>query len=153
MNKVFILLLMVMSSAIVAKELTQEHADWLKDKMLVKHKELIPKVMVADIYFGCNLEKKIEPITYPLSHLVEKVSKKLLSEKLVSCLGNSDIRSEQAINYGLVVCFSQQFKELTKEEQQENMQKVRSAIATLTRNEKQQSFLKCTTQQAIQYIN
>lgn len=141
-----------MSASLASQELTKDHAKWLKEQMSAKHQQLIPKVMVADIYFACNIDKKIEPLTYPLSHLITRVSKAHLSEKLISCLGNHNIRSEQAINYGLVACFSEQFSELSKQEQQANMKKVRKAIASLSAIEKQQSFLKCTTEQAIEYI-
>lgn len=152
MNKLFVFLVIIVSYPLIGNELTKEQAQWLKEQMSAKHQQLIPKVMVADIYFACNLDKKIEPVTYPLSHLIYRVSKAQLSEKLISCLGSTDIRSEQAINYGLLACFSEQFSNLTKQEQQANMQKVHKAIASLSVSEKQQSFLKCTTQQAVQYI-
>lgn len=136
----------------MSSPISGEHEKWLKEQFAEKHQRLMPKVLVANIYYGCNLVKKLEPVTFPVEHLVKRINKTELAEKLENCLGEQNVQSEKATNYGLVACFSDQFSVLPKTEQKKRLAQVKAALTTLPTDEKHRSFIKCTTEQTIQYI-
>ena len=154
----FIQLIVVLSflfqsfSSLSAQEMDAEHKRWLKERFSEQHESLIPIVAVADMYFACNQDKNIEPARYPVAKLVMQTDKDILALKLAECLGEQSVKSELAVNYGLKGCFEEQLSRLPAQEKRQKMKLVTKAIASLTLEEKQKSFSKCVTQQAIQYL-
>ena len=129
-----------------------EHQQWLKDKFSEQHQQLIPIVAVADMYFACNQVRKVDPISYSLTDLVTKQSKNQLADKLMVCLGDDEVKSNQALNFGLMGCFHQQLSGLPEKEREIKMELVEKAILSLSREERQQSFTRCVNAQAINYL-
>ena len=132
--------------------MTPEHQQWLKEQFSEQHKKLIPVVAVADMFYGCNQERKVETTYYPLKNLITQMDKKQLAEKLSACLGKDEIKSEQALNFGLIGCFNEQLSDLPDEEKKQKMTLVEKAILSLSRTERQKSFTKCVNAQAIHYL-
>lgn len=140
------------SYALAEQEMTEQHKAWLKNEFAAKHQAIIPKVAVADMFYGCNLVRKIDPVPYQIPQLIKQMDKGLLAEKLNTCLNDETPQSENALNYGLVGCFTDQFSELPAKEQAEKLALVQGAIRRLSREQRQRSFTKCVTEQAIKYI-
>jgi hypothetical protein len=134
------------------KESIQEHNAWLKQRFSEQHKKLIPVIAVADIFYACNIERKIDPVHYQLKELILSMDKNHLAEKLAQCLGEDTLQSEIAINFGLLGCFHGQLAHLTKAEQEQKMLLVKSAIHSLSSSERKKSFTQCVTEQAIHYL-
>lgn len=134
------------------EEITPEHGEWLKEKFALQHQQLIPIVAVADMFYGCNKERKIDPANQPLESLVTETDKKELAQKLSTCLGDDEIKSDQALNFGLIGCFHEQLADLPNEERKQKMALVKKAILSLSRSERQKSFTKCVNAQAIHYL-
>ena len=134
-------------------EMDQKHKDWLMKEFAPKHQALIPKVAVADMFYGCNLVRKVDPVPYQLPQIIKQMDKGLLAEKLSTCLDGASAQSDTALNFGLVGCFSDQLSELSPADRQEKMALVENAIKRLSREQRQKSFTKCVTEQAIKYIN
>ncbi|WP_448567887.1 hypothetical protein [Thalassotalea ganghwensis] len=130
----------------------QRHEQWLKDKFTKQHEALIPIVAVADMFYGCNKERKSDPIGYQVKDLVVKMDNDVLAEKLSICLDGKSVKSDEALNFGLIGCFTEQLKNLPTEERQQKMSLVKKAIASLTYQERQKSFTQCVTDQAIGYL-
>ena len=135
-----------------AQEIDKSHQQWLKNQFSEKHQKLIPIVAVADMYFSCNEIRKVDPISLSLSDLVTKKNKNELADKLILCLGNDEIKSDQALNFGLLGCFHQQLSGLDEEDRKIKMILVNKAILSLSREERQQSFTRCVNAQAINYL-
>lgn len=133
-------------------DMTAEHKQWLRDKFSRQHQEITPKVAVADMFYGCNLARKSQPTHMPIDMLINKVDKATLAEQLTNCLGEQNLQSEEALNFGLIGCYTDQLSLLPEQEQAQKMQLVRRAIASLSRQERQKSFTKCVTEQAIKYL-
>lgn len=134
------------------EKMSDEHKQWLKNEFSVKHQAVMPKVAVADMFYGCNLVRKTDPIPYQLPQIIKQMDKGLLAEKLNTCLDGETPQSENALNYGLVGCFTDQFSALSPKEKTEKMALVEGAIKRLSREQRQRSFTKCVTEQAIKYI-
>ena len=134
------------------KESVQEHNAWLKHKFSEQHQKLIPVVAVADIFYACNIERKVDPIDYQLDDLVLTMDKNRLAQKLALCLGDDTIQSEVAINFGLLGCFHEQLAHLPAVERQQKMLLVKNAIHSLSSSESKKSFTQCVTEQAIHYL-
>jgi hypothetical protein len=134
------------------KESVQEHNAWLKKKFSVQHQKLIPVVAVADIFYACNLKRKVDAIDYQLADLVLTMDKDRLAQKLVLCLGDDTVQSAVAIKFGLLGCFHEQLAHLPTIERQQKMLLVNSAIDGLSNSERKKSFTHCVTEQAIQYL-
>ena len=134
------------------KESSQDHNAWLKQRFSEQHEKLIPVIAVADIFYACNIERKIDLINYQLKDLILSMDKNRLAEKLAQCLGDDTIQSEVAINFGLLGCFHEQLAHLTKAERQQKMLLVKSAMLSLPSNERKKSFTQCVTEQAIHYL-
>jgi len=130
----------------------EEHNAWLKQRFSEQHKKLIPVIAVADIFYACNIERKIDPVDYQLKELILSMDKNRLAEKLAQCLGEDTLQSDIAINFGLLGCFYGQLAHLTKAEQQQKMLLVKSAIHSLSSSERKKSFTQCVTEQAIHYL-
>jgi len=150
-----ILLILISTTSTSYADTTQEktaHEQWLKDKFSTQHQQLIPIVAVADMFFSCNKERKTDPIDYQLKELISVMDKDVLAEKLNRCLANDLIKSEVALNFGLLGCFHEQLATLPTQERQQKMQLVKQAITSLSRAERQKSFTHCVTDQAISYL-
>jgi hypothetical protein len=134
------------------KEISQEHNAWLKQRFSEQHQKLIPVIAVADMFYACNLERKVDYNDYQLTELISIMDKNRLAEKLALCLGDDTIQSEVAINFGLLGCFHEQLAHLPTEERQQKMLLVKSAIHSLSSSERKKSFTQCVTEQAIHYL-
>ncbi|WP_136038003.1 hypothetical protein [Candidatus Colwellia aromaticivorans] len=152
----------LLTSALLAQDLSkgvntekksaQEHNAWLKQRFSEQHKKLIPVIAVADMFYACNIERKVDPIDYQLSDLVLTMDENRLAQKLALCLGDDTIQSDVAINFGLLGCFHEQLAHLPKVERQQKMLLVNNAIHALSSNERKKSFIQCVTEQAIHYL-
>jgi hypothetical protein len=135
-----------------AKKSDREHNEWLKKRFSQQHQALIPVVAVADIFYSCNQEKKIDTVDYELSFLINQMDKNILAEKLSDCLGEDTLQSDVALNYGLLSCFQQQLAHLSELERKQKMQLVKQAINSLSHEERKKSFTQCVTEQSIHYL-
>lgn len=135
-----------------AEEISPEHQAWLKNQFSEQHQQLIPIVAVADMYFSCNQERKVDATSISLEALVTQQSRAVLADKLINCLGEDDVKSDVALNFGLLGCFHQQLGHLPHNEKAQKMVIVEKAILALSREERQQSFTKCVNAQAIHYL-
>ena len=124
---------------------------WLKARFGAQHEKLIPIVAVADMYSGCQQKKQAgEQLT--VKTLVTQIDRNTLAEKLIECLAGTSPKSDVALNYGLLACFQEQLSDLSVQEKEQKMKLVTKAITSLSRAERQQSFTKCVTEQAINYL-
>ena len=133
------------------QEQTFERDQWLKQRFEAQHQALIPVVAVADMLFTCQQEKQVTP-NNAIKFVMTELDKNALAEKLISCLAGVSPKSDIALNYGLKGCFYEQLSDLPEEDKQQKMLLVTNAIAELSREERQKSFTKCVTEQAIQYL-
>lgn len=130
----------------------EKHDQWLKNKFSTKHEKLIPIVAVADMFFSCNQERKVDPAEYQVKFLITVMDKNTLAEKLDQCLGEDSIASDIALNFGLHGCFYEQLANLPDIERQQKMTLVNKAILSLSREDRQKSLTQCITDQAIEYL-
>lgn len=153
---VFTLFLPLMSGLYAQAEddinLAVELDKMLKNLFSKQHDVLIPKVAVADIFFACNADNNNDFGTKALADLIQNVSKEKLAENLSACLNGQSVKSDKAINYGLLGCFHDQLDELPEEEQRHKIKLVKQAIASLSIEEKKKSLSQCVTDQAISYL-
>jgi hypothetical protein len=153
---VFLLNVLLISTAsakdLSNKESVEEHNAWLKKKFSTQHQQLIPVVAVADIFYACNLERKVDVIDYQLTDLVLTMDRESLAQKLALCLGDDTIQSSVAIKFGLLGCFHEQLAHLPTLEREQKMLLVNSAIHGLSNSERKKSFTHCVTEQAIHYL-
>jgi len=149
---IFLCVFIFNASNSYAQQIDSSHQQWLNDQFSEQHQKLIPIVAVADMYFSCNEVRKVDPISLPLEDLVTKKNKNELANKLIRCLGDDEIQSDQALNFGLLGCFHQQLSGLAEEERKIKILLVSKAILSLSREERQQSFTRCVNAQAINYL-
>lgn len=135
-----------------AKENSQEHNAWLKQRFSQQHEKLTPIIAVADMFYACNLERKVDPIDYQLTDIIVTMDKNKLAQKLTLCLGDDTVQSAEAINFGLIGCFHAQLAHLPTVERQQKMRLVKRTILSLSSGERKKSFTQCVTEQAIQYL-
>lgn len=114
------------------------------------HKQLMPKVAVADIYYGCHLAEETQ---YSIDYLVTEMDKDLLAQKLMACLGEDNIASDKALNFGIKGCFVDQLSTLPEAEQQASLEQVEQATVSLPRDERQKSFTQCVNNQTLKYLS
>ncbi len=145
-------LFFLVSGSLSAEEITKEHGKWLKDKFSAQHEKLIPVVAVADMYFACNQQRKIDKDNYQVTALITKMERNELAKRLRTCLKGEALSSDTAINFGLIACFDEQLKQLPEKDRDIKQKLVRQAIAKLSKAERQQSFTQCVTDQAIGYL-
>jgi hypothetical protein len=142
-------------SAIASKDKTAEqieHDKWLKSRFSEQHKKLIPIVAVANMLFACDKAKNSASKNYQVKKLVEDMGRDSLAEKLIQCLAGENMKSDVALNFGLYGCFYEQLENLPQALKQEKMRIVGNSIASLSREERQKSFSRCVTDQAISYL-
>lgn len=132
--------------------MTPEHKQWLRDKFSKQHQQIIPKVAVADMFYGCNLARNTEPTHMPIAMLINDIDKTILAEKLMACLGEDTIQSDAALNFGLKGCYLDLLSDLPEQELAKKMELVAGAIKKLSQEERKQGFTKCVTEQAIKYL-
>jgi len=137
--------------AVTEDSLDEAHKQLLKSRFEKQHEQLIPVVAVADMFFSCNRDTQGEH-QYSIDYLVQEMDKQELAEKLQACLGESNLKSDKAINYGLLGCFHEQLASLPEAEKAQKMKLVRQAISSLSRDERQKSLTHCVTDQAIKYL-
>lgn len=135
-----------------SQEEVAQHNAWLKQQFSEQHQQLIPKVAVADMLYACNKERQIEPVNFQLKDLIVNMDKSRLAEKLVRCLGEDELQSEVALNFGLFGCFDAQLAHLPETERQQKMALVKKAVLSLSREERKKSLTQCVSQQAIHYL-
>ena len=152
MTKYLLLLLPLSFWVMASPQINSEHEKWLKERFSIQHQELIPIVAVADMFAACNKARKTDPIQYQVADLITKIDKVELSEKLIRCLGDDFLQSEQAINFGVEGCFEEQFSFLAEQQKQEKMAEVKNLLDALPYAERQKSFTECVTMQAIEYL-
>ena len=148
----FLLVYMVIFPSSYAQQMLKEHQQWLKDKFDEQHQQISAVVAVADIFYGCNLERKTDPSMPNIPTLITKVDRNVLADKLRACLQGESINSERAIYFGLIGCFDEQLKHLSEQEQRVKKKLVVQAIKRLSKEEQQKSFTQCVTDQAIPYL-
>ncbi|TLU65274.1 hypothetical protein FE810_08240 [Thalassotalea litorea] len=136
-----------------AAENTSTNEQDLVNNFAEIHQNLMAKVAVADMYFGCQLANQDTPQTSDsIETLILRTDKDTLGQQLIDCLGEDSIGSDKALNYGITGCFSDQTKHLAKQEQQQKMTQVAQAIESLDKTERQKSFTQCVNNQALQYL-
>ncbi len=128
------------------------HNAWLKDRFQEQHRELIPIVAVADIFYSCNKERKVDEAEYTLRDLVTKMHRDTLAKKLILCLKEDTMKSDIALNFGLFGCFHQQLAHLPEAERLQKMKLVKQAVSNLSHEERKKSFTQCVSEQAIHYL-
>lgn len=154
MNKTVVMLSVAMIFTVSTQAAEDKaHEQWLKDKFSQQHQDIIPKVAVADMFYGCNSERKSDPIPYQIKDLVTRMDKTLLAEKLSNCLAQDSVTSEVALDFGLFACFHEQFSTLKPGEKAEKLARVKTLLTSLSKAEKHKSFTKCVTSQAINYLS
>ena len=129
-----------------------EYKQWLKQEFSEQHQELMPVIAVADMLFACNNARAIGVASNSVSNLIAEMDKNQLAVKLALCLGDDDIKSDQALNFGLQGCFHAQLAKFPEKERQQKLLLVNKAILALSRAERQKSFTKCVNAQAMQYL-
>lgn len=139
----------MINAAQISKESTlNEH----QKNVLEQHKNISAVVAVADMFYGCNQERKIDSSMPDVSTLVTKTDKKLLADQLRTCLKGELPNSDTAINFGLIGCFDEQLKNLPEKDRALKKQLVLKAIKSLSKAERQKSFTQCVTDQSIAYL-
>ena len=128
------------------------HNDWLKKRFSKQHQQLIPIVAVADIFYSCNKSRGTDELDYELSFLINQMDKNTLADKLSDCLGTDTMKSDTALNFGLLGCFQQQLAHLPEVERKQKMQLVKQAVSSLSHEERKKSFTQCVTEQSIHYL-
>ncbi len=128
------------------------HNDWLKKRFSKQHQQLIPIVAVADIFYSCNKARRTDKLDYELGFLINQMDKSTLADKLGDCLGDDTIKSDTALNFGLLGCFQQQLDHLPEVERKQKMQLVKQAISSLSHEERKKSFTQCVTEQSIHFL-
>ena len=137
-----------------------ENPDEMINQFTLLHQQLMPRVAVADMFYGCHfndhLKNNSDLVTkdqqYSFSYLINEMDKNTLAIKLMACLGEDSIASDKALNFGIKACFIDQFSELPELEQAQALTRVDTAIQSLAKAERQQSFTKCVNNQTLKYL-
>jgi Na+-transporting methylmalonyl-CoA/oxaloacetate decarboxylase gamma subunit len=131
---------------------SEVYDQWLKDQFEANHQKLMPVVAVADMFFSCNKKRQPSAEQYSLKQLITEMDKNTLATNLDTCLGDDGIKSEQALNFGLLGCFSEQLSILPEAQRVEKMLVVENSFSSLSREDRQKSFTRCISEQAINYL-
>jgi len=124
----------------------------LKNRFAQQHQAMIPIVAVADMFFACNRQRHSENYDYQIDELVTKMDKGELAQKLDNCLAGESLKSDVALNFGLIGCFHSQMTKLDQKSYDEKMGQLELLLVQLPREERQKTFTKCVTEQAIYYL-
>lgn len=117
-----------------------------------KHQALLPVVSVANVYVGCQQAKPNEFTQYTHKKLLNEMTQEQLGSLTLTCLDGLALKSETAIGYGIVGCFSSQFKHLANAEQNEKMAQVKALLDSLSLEQKKQSLTQCVNDQTLQLL-
>ncbi|QDP02742.1 hypothetical protein [Thalassotalea sp. PS06] len=138
---------------VAAEEVNPKSQEELVKNFAEIHQNLMAKVAVADMYYGCHLAKHGDDKGLDdIETLILKTDKDTLGQKLINCLGDDKIGSEKALNFGITGCFTDQTKHMDVKVQSEKMAQVAKAIDALGKEEKQKSFTQCVNNQALIYL-
>ncbi len=127
-----------------------QNPDEMVKQFSLLHQQLMPKVAVADMYYGCELTQSKQ---YSFRQLIIEMDKTELAEKLVACLGEETLASDRALNLGILACFIDQTNHLPEQEQQQHLEQVKNALYNLPRAERQKSFTQCVNNQTLKYLS
>jgi hypothetical protein len=154
MKKILSLLLTTVISTVsqASVQANNENDEALKARFKQQHQAIIPIVAVADMFFACNRQRHSEDFDYQLDELINKMDKGELAEKLDNCLAGESLKSDTALNFGLTGCFHSQMTKLNQKTYDEKMAKLELLLVQLPRSERQKTFTKCVTEQAIYYL-
>ena len=141
------------SIASLASTQTNNNSDEaLKNRFAAQHQAMIPIVAVADMFFACNRQRHSENYDYQLNELITKMDKGELAQKLDKCLAGAPLKSDIALNFGLIGCFHSQMATLDQKTYDEKMGQLELLLVQLPREERQKTFTKCVTDQAIYFL-
>ncbi len=124
----------------------------LQQKFIKKHQAIVPVVAVADMFFACNRQRHTDSYDYQIADLVNKMDKNQLAEKLSDCLAGESLKSDIALNFGLIGCFHAQMASLNQKKYDEKMGKLELFLVKLPREQRQKTFTKCVSEQALYFI-
>lgn len=136
----------------VFAQTTENSEEALKQRFIEKHNAMIPVVAVADIFFACNRQRHSEDYDYQITDLVNKMERNKLAEKLSTCLAGDSLKSDVAINFGLIGCFHSQMNGLNQKMYDEKMGQLELLLLKLPRAERQKTLTKCVSEQALYFL-
>ena len=119
------------------------------EKFSALHQNLMPKVAVADIFYGCNLDNKPH---FSFSTLINKMDKNELGVKLMNCLGEDNIASDRALNFGIKACFIDEMEGIEADIREEKLKQVDTLLQNLPKDERQRTFTQCVNNQTLKYL-
>ncbi|KGJ98005.1 hypothetical protein [Thalassotalea sp. ND16A] len=146
-------LLMLCPLTSIAKPTTKTATadpDEMVRKFAEMHQQLMPIVAVADMFYGCNISSK--QTQFSLQHLIYDMDKDVLATKLSRCLGDENIASDKALNFGLQACLIDQMSHLQGAEKKQRLREANDIIKQLPRTERQKSFTQCVNNQTLKYL-
>lgn len=154
MKKLFSLVLvyMISTGSLASTQIESNNDQALKNRFAQQHQAMIPIVAVADMFFACNRQRHSENYDYQIDELVTKMDKGELAQKLDNCLAGESLKSDVALNFGLIGCFHSQMTKLDQKSYDEKMGQLELLLVQLPREERQKTFTKCVTEQAIYYL-
>ncbi len=147
-----ITLLTTFTSISYAKNTADTNKNILQQRFIKKHQALVPVVAVADMFFACNRQRHTDSYDYQIADLVNKMDKNQLAEKLSDCLAGESLKSDIALNFGLIGCFHAQMASLNQKKYDEKMGKLELFLVKLPREQRQKTFTKCVSEQALYFI-
>ncbi|MEW6999693.1 hypothetical protein AADZ86_18530 [Colwelliaceae bacterium BS250] len=146
---IFSILFLTSTYAQTATDPAKNPDEMIKQFSLL-HRDLMPKVAVADMFYGCNLSQEKQ---FSFKELIIDMDKDQLASKLIVCLGEDNLASDVALNFGIKACFIDQLSHLEETEQQKSLNQVNNALAKLSRAERQKSFTQCVNNQTLKYLS
>ncbi len=146
------LVYMISTVSLASTQIESNNDQALKNRFAQQHQAMIPIVAVADMFFACNRQRHSENYDYQLDELVTKMDKGELAQKLDNCLAGESLKSDVALNFGLIGCFHAQMTKLDQKSYDEKMGQLELLLVQLPREERQKTFTKCVTEQAIYYL-
>ena len=156
MKNLTILLSVVLSAFFTnysyAQSKTEATEQALQQRFIDKHQLIIPVVAVADMFFACNRQRHTDNYDYQIADLINKMDKGQLAEKLSSCLGGESLKSDIALNFGLIGCFHSQMASLDQKKYDEKMGQLELLLVKLPRAQRQKTFTKCVSEQALYFV-
>jgi hypothetical protein len=124
----------------------------LQQRFIKKHQAIVPVVAVADMFFACNRQRHTDSYDYQIADLVNKMDKNQLAEKLSDCLAGESLKSDIALNFGLIGCFHAQMASLNQKKYDEKMGQLELLLVKLPREQRQKTFTKCVSEQALYFV-
>ncbi len=146
------LVYMISTVSLASTQIASNDEQALKNRFAQQHQAMIPIVAVADMFFACNRQRHSENYDYQIDELVTKMDKGELAQKLDNCLAGKSLKSDVALNFGLIGCFHSQMTKLDQKSYDEKMGQLELLLVQLPREERQKTFTKCVTEQAIYYL-